>query len=27
MRKWLADPAVDPIFEASHRHDANYSWW
>jgi hypothetical protein len=26
MRKWLADPAVDPIFEASHRHDANYSW-
>jgi hypothetical protein len=27
MRKWLADPAFDPIFEASHRHDANYSWW
>jgi hypothetical protein len=26
MRKWLAEPAFDLIFEASHRHNANYSW-
>jgi hypothetical protein len=25
MRKWLAEPAFDSIFKASHRHDANYS--
>ena len=27
MRKWLEDPEFDPVFEAYHRHDANYSWW
>ena len=27
MRKWLANQAYDPIFEVSHRHDANYGWW
>jgi hypothetical protein len=27
MRKWLEDAEFDPVFEASHRHDANYSWW
>ena len=27
MRRWLEDPEFDPVFEASHRHDANYSWW
>ena len=26
MRLWLAG-LVDPIFEARHRHDANWSWW
>ena len=27
MRRWLKDPEFAPIFETSHRHDANYSWW
>jgi hypothetical protein len=27
MRKWLKDPEFDPVFDAYHRHDANYSWW
>jgi len=27
MRRWLEDAEFDPVFEASHRHDANYSWW
>ena len=27
MRKWLEDPEFDPVFDAYHRHDANYSWW
>lgn len=26
MRLWLMGLA-DPIFEARHRHDANWSWW
>ena len=26
MRKWLEDLEFDPVFEACHRHDANYSW-
>lgn len=27
MRSWLENQAYDPVFEVSHRHDANYSWW
>lgn len=27
MRRWLEDAEFDPVLEASHRHDANYSWW
>ncbi|CAM3791427.1 hypothetical protein [Polynucleobacter antarcticus] len=27
MKNWLCKPEVDPLFEASHKHDANYSWW
>lgn len=27
MSKWFRDPEFDPVFEVSHRHDANYSWW
>jgi hypothetical protein len=27
MGRSLKDPEFAPIFEASHRHDANYSWW
>ena len=27
MRQWLADQDFDPVFEASHKHDANWSWW
>jgi len=26
MRLWLKGLA-DPLFEARHRHDANWSWW
>ena len=26
MRLWLSGLA-EPIFEARHRHDANWSWW
>ena len=27
MQRWLADPNFDPIFQAWHKHDANWSWW
>jgi len=27
MRQWLVDREFDPVFEASHKHDANWSWW
>lgn len=27
MRRWLQDVEFDPVFEASHWHDASYSWW
>ena len=27
MRRWLANPAFDPVFRAWHRHDANWNWW
>jgi hypothetical protein len=27
MRQWLSDHSFDPVFEASHKHDANRSWW
>ena len=27
MRQWLTDQEFDPVFESSHKHDANLSWW
>ncbi|OGA49025.1 MAG: hypothetical protein A3F74_27985 [Betaproteobacteria bacterium RIFCSPLOWO2_12_FULL_62_58] len=27
LRLWLADAGYDPVFEANHRHRANWSWW
>jgi hypothetical protein len=27
LRRWLADPGYDPVFQARHRHSANWSWW
>jgi len=27
IRRWLADPAYDPMMQARHRHNANRSWW
>lgn len=27
MRRCLADPAFDPVFDGKHRHCANWSWW
>lgn len=27
MRRWLVDPAFDPVFQAWHKHDANRDWW
>lgn len=27
MRRWLDDPEFDPVFQAWHKHDANWSWW
>lgn len=27
FRRWLGDPGYDPVFQARHRHDANWSWW
>ena len=27
LRRWLADPGYDPVMQARHRHDANWSWW
>ena len=27
LRQRLDDPSYDPVFEARHRHSANWSWW
>lgn len=27
LRRWLADPGYDPVFQVRHRHAANWSWW
>ncbi len=27
LMRWLADPLFDSVFQSSHRHDANWSWW
>lgn len=27
LRRWLADPGFDPVFDVQHRHAANYDWW
>jgi hypothetical protein len=27
IRRWLANPGYDPVMQASHRHEANWSWW
>ena len=26
LRRWLADPEFDPVFQAWHKHEANWSW-
>lgn len=27
LRRWLADPGFDPVFDPKHRHGATWSWW
>jgi hypothetical protein len=27
LRRWLADPAYDPVQQVRHRHQASWSWW
>lgn len=27
MRLWLKNLDFDPVFESSHKHDANSTWW
>ncbi len=27
MKQWLDGRDFDPLFEARHRHEANWSWW
>ncbi len=27
LRRWIADPEFDPVFQAWHKHCANWSWW
>lgn len=27
LRRWLADPAYDPVLQTQHRHSANWAWW
>ena len=27
LRRWLADPCYDPVFQVRHLHRANWSWW
>ena len=27
LRRWLIDAQFDPVFQAWHKHDANWHWW
>lgn len=27
MKSWLDGKDIDPLFEVSHRHEANGTWW
>lgn len=27
LRRWLDDPAYDPVMQPWHLHGANWSWW
>ncbi len=27
LRRWLADPSFDPVVQAWHRRNANWTWW
>jgi hypothetical protein len=27
LRRWLIDPAYEPVQQARHRHQADWSWW
>jgi hypothetical protein len=27
LRRWMADPGFDPVFQVSHMHDADHGWW
>lgn len=27
LRRWLDDSGYDPVFDARHRHRANWAWW
>ncbi len=27
LRRYLADPDYDPVFQDWHKHSANWSWW
>jgi len=27
LRRWLADPGFDPVFQDWHMHEANWNWW
>ena len=27
LRRWLDDPGYDPVMQARHLHQANWSWW
>ena len=27
LRRWIADPGFDPVFQDWHKHEANWNWW
>ena len=27
LHRWLDDPGYDPVFNARHKHCANWAWW
>lgn len=27
MQRWLKNPDYEPLFQAWHRHSANWTWW
>lgn len=27
LRRWLNDPAHDPVMDVKHRHSARWAWW